>query len=155
MIFYFTYCRHQTNPNQTELSWCLGKYIDWLKFILPSPWRFPGGSVVKNVPANTEDLKVWSLDLEDPLEGEMATHSSILAWEIPWTREPGGPLSIGSQRDGPNWATEHTHISYSRLPVASLCSCFSHPLYVVGFIFYSEIEPSLDLSFLLLLPFCI
>ena len=39
-----------------------------------------------------------SLDLEDPLEKEIATHSSILAWNIPWTEEPGGLQSIGSQR---------------------------------------------------------
>ena len=37
---------------------------------------------------------------EDPLEKEMATHSSVLAWKIPWTEEPGGPQSIGSQRVG-------------------------------------------------------
>jgi len=44
--------------------------------------------------------KTWvqSLNGEDPLEKEMATHSSILAWEIPWTEEPGGLQSMGSQR---------------------------------------------------------
>ena len=41
---------------------------------------------------------VRSLDQEDPLEKEMATHSSILAWEIPWTEEPGGLQSMGSQK---------------------------------------------------------
>ena len=41
-----------------------------------------------------------SLSWEDPLEEEMANHSSILAWEIPWTEEPGGLQSIGSQRVG-------------------------------------------------------
>ena len=40
------------------------------------------------------------LEVEDPLEEEMATHSSILAWRIPWTKEPGGLQSIGSQRIG-------------------------------------------------------
>ena len=40
---------------------------------------------------------IWSLGQEDPLEKEMATHSSILAWEIPWTEEPGGLQSTGSQ----------------------------------------------------------
>ena len=50
---------------------------------------FPGGSVVKNLPANAGDT-VLSLCREDPLEKEMANHSSILAWEIPWTEEPGG-----------------------------------------------------------------
>ena len=44
---------------------------------------------------------------EDPLEEEMATHSSILAWEIPWTEEPGGLQSMGSHRVGHNWVTEH------------------------------------------------
>ena len=50
---------------------------------------FPGGVVVKNPPA-MQDTRVWSLGQEDPLEEEMATHSSILVWEIPWTEEPGG-----------------------------------------------------------------
>ena len=43
-------------------------------------------------------MQVRSLGLEDPLEEEMATHSSILAWEIPWTEEPGGLESIGHKR---------------------------------------------------------
>ena len=43
---------------------------------------------------------VRSLDREDPLEKEMATHSSILAWKIPWTEEPGWLLSMGSKRVG-------------------------------------------------------
>ena len=50
---------------------------------------FPAGSSVKNPPANAGDL-VRSLSWEDPLEKEVATHSSILAWGIPWTEEPGG-----------------------------------------------------------------
>ena len=50
---------------------------------------FPGGAVVENPPANAETW-VQSLDWEDPLEEEMATHSSICAWRIPWTEEPGG-----------------------------------------------------------------
>ena len=45
---------------------------------------------------------------EDPLEEEMATHFNILAWEIPWTEEPGGLQSIGLQRVGHNSATENT-----------------------------------------------
>ena len=58
---------------------------------------FLGGSAVKNLPA-MQEKQVQSLDQEDPLEKEMATHSSILAWGIPWTEEPGGLQSIGSQR---------------------------------------------------------
>ena len=49
---------------------------------------FLGGSVVKNPPAKQE-MQILSLGQEDPLEKEMATYSSILAWEIPWTEEPG------------------------------------------------------------------
>ena len=45
-----------------------------------------------------QETQVLSLDWEDPLEKGMAIHSSILAWTIPWTEEPGGPQSLGSQR---------------------------------------------------------
>ena len=58
---------------------------------------FPGGSVVKNPPAR-QDPWVQSLVREDPLEKKMTTHSSILAWEIPKTEEPGGLQSMVFQR---------------------------------------------------------
>ena len=58
---------------------------------------FPGGSVVKNLP-EVQEMRVRFVGQEDPLEKGMATHSSILAWRIPWTEEPGGLQSIGSQR---------------------------------------------------------
>ena len=51
----------------------------------------------KNLPAMQETW-VWSLGWEDPLEKRMATHSSVLVWRIPWTEEPGGLQSMGSQR---------------------------------------------------------
>ena len=57
---------------------------------------FPSGLVVKNLPA-IQEMQMWSLGQEDPLEKEMTTHSSILAWEIPRTEEPGGPQSMGLQ----------------------------------------------------------
>ena len=57
---------------------------------------FPSGSVVKNSPTMQERW-VQSLGWEDPLQKEIATHYSILAWEIPWAEEPGGPQSTGSQ----------------------------------------------------------
>ena len=57
--------------------------------------------MVKNPPAMQETW-VQSLGWEDPLEKEMATHSSILAWRIPWAEEPGGLQSKGSQRVGHN-----------------------------------------------------
>ena len=56
--------------------------------------------MVKNLPANSEAGGVWSLSWEDPLVKELATHSSILVWRIPWTEETGGLQSMGSQRIG-------------------------------------------------------
>ena len=60
----------------------------------------PGGAVVKNPPAMQEMQEMWvrSLGWEDPLDQEMAIHPSILAWEVPWTEEPGGVQSLGSQK---------------------------------------------------------
>ena len=52
-------------------------------------------------------MKVRSLGWGDPLDEEMATHSSVLAWEVPWTEEPGGLQSTGSQRAGHDLATAH------------------------------------------------
>ena len=60
--------------------------------------------MVKNLPA-AQETRVWSLGQEDPLEKEMATRSSILAWRLSWTEEPGGLQSTGSQRVRHNWAT--------------------------------------------------
>ena len=57
----------------------------------------PDGSVLKNPPVNAGDL-VGSVSLEDPLEKEMATHSGILAWKVPWTEEPGKLQFMGSQK---------------------------------------------------------
>ena len=54
--------------------------------------------VVKNLPADAGDIRDGSLSREDPLEEAMATHSSTLAWEIPWTEEPGRLQSMRSQR---------------------------------------------------------
>ena len=57
-----------------------------------------------------QETQVWSLGWENPLEKEMETHSSIFAWKIPRTEESGGLQSIGSQRVGHDWATEHARI---------------------------------------------
>ena len=62
---------------------------------MPLPMGFPD-QTVKSLPAVRETWD-WSLGWKDPLEKEMATHSSILAWRIPWTEEPGGLQSTGSQ----------------------------------------------------------
>ena len=69
------------------LQWVLTKYAPLV------------AQTVKNLPA-VQKTQVLSLGREDPLEKGMATHSSILAWRIPWTGEPGGLQSMGSQRVG-------------------------------------------------------
>ena len=66
---------------------------------------FPGGSVAKNPPAMQERW-VRSLGQEDPLEQEMANHSNILAWEIPWTEEPGELQSM-DHKESDTTANEH------------------------------------------------
>ena len=72
--------------------------------------------VAKNLPA-MQEMQVRSLGWEDPLEKEMTTHSSILAWEIPWTNETGGLQSRGSQRVGHDLLTRQQDTS---LPAAPL-----------------------------------
>ena len=82
-------------------------------------WRgFPGGTDSKQSACNVRD-PVWSLAWEDPLEKEMATHSSILAWRIPWTEEPGGLQSMGSQRVGHGWVADTNTLYHIELCVHS------------------------------------
>ena len=69
-----------------------------IKCLLWEGWGFPGSSVVKNPPANAEDM--GSIPVLGRFAKEMATHSSILAWESPWTEKPGRLQSMGSQRVG-------------------------------------------------------
>ena len=75
--------------------------MTWLDY----EWGVPGGSDSKESAAIWE-TRVQSLGQEYTLEKGKATHSSILAWRIPWTEEPRGLQFIGSQRVGYNWATE-------------------------------------------------
>ena len=84
---------------QVELFW---KISYWNKFCLLR--SFPGGSGSKES-TSVQETQVSSLGQEDLLEEEMAIHSSILAWRIPWTEKPGGLQSIGSQRVRNNWVT--------------------------------------------------
>ena len=63
--------------------------------------------LVKNLPA-VQETQVQSLGREDPLEKEMATHASILAWKIPWTEEPGGIQSVGWQSDMAEWLNSNS-----------------------------------------------
>ena len=96
--------KEQTVVSQeSESLWSFPRtaYVFW-------SWKFknlvlgiPSGSAVKNLPDSAGDTGSIP-GQEDPLEKEMATHSSILAWDIPWTEEPGGLQSMGSQRVGCN-----------------------------------------------------
>ena len=70
----------------------------------PEDWASLVAQMVKHLPAMWE-TQVRSLGQEDPLEKEMATYSSILAWKIPWMEVPGGLQSMGSKRVGHDWAT--------------------------------------------------
>ena len=69
-------------------------------FITSTTWAFQVAQWIKKSPAmqETQKMRVGYLGEEDPLEEGMESHSSILAWRIPWTEEPGGLQSIGSQR---------------------------------------------------------
>ena len=85
----------------------------WI-FVLLSrrTWFFLNRKGFSKKPLLTSQMQetwVWFLGWQDPLEKGMATHSSILAWRIPGTEEPGGLQSMGLQRVGHNWATKHTH----------------------------------------------
>ena len=77
---------------------------------------------VKNLPA-MQETRVWSLGREDPLEKGMAAHSSILAWRIPWTEEPGRLQPTGSQRVGHDWVTLFTLYN-----IISLVICFIYSI---------------------------
>ena len=100
LILYWNIADYQCCGN----SRCTAKGLSHTHTSIHSPARgFPGGSAVKNLPANAGDLGFipgW----EDPLEKGMATHSSTLAWLSPWTEEPGGLQSLGSQRVRHDWA---------------------------------------------------
>ena len=79
---------------------------------------------VKNLPA-MQETRVWYLGWEDPLEKGIAAHSSILAWRIPWTEEPSGLQSMGSQRVGHDWVTNikawyFSHIVHMIMAILSL-----------------------------------
>ena len=70
--------------------------------------------MAKNMPA-MQEAQVQSLGQEDPLEKEVATHSIILAWRIPWTEEPGGLQSMGSQKVGKECGTSAFYICIEAL----------------------------------------
>ena len=66
-----------------------------------------------------QEMQVWSLDWEDPLEKERATHSSILAWEIPWTEKPGGRATVHGVTKESDVTEQLNNISKSRVGLKS------------------------------------
>ena len=108
----------QTSFPQQCLWWQKNQGPEFFSWLWPSVGRLvglPDSSAGKESTCNAGDRRekekrVQSLGQEDPLGEEMATHSIILAWKIPWTEEPGGLQSMGSQRVGHDWATEPTHM---------------------------------------------
>ena len=101
-----------TNP---EAFWT-PSFSFW--YFIEASLGFPDGSAAKNLPAVQEiqESLVWSLGWEDPLEGGMTTHSSILTWRIPWTEEPGRLRSTGLRvrHDWSDLAHTHTEASLHR-----------------------------------------
>ena len=103
-----------------------------------------------------QELWVQSLDREDPLEKETATHSSILACEIPWTEEPGGLESMRSQRDGHSWEVEHAAGSVQNLLLYWPPIAMNRPvedLKLFCFFFNSLIQSTSSFFFLINLNF--
>ena len=81
--------------------------------------------MVKNLPA-MQEAKVWYLGQEDPLEKKMATHSSILAWRIPRTEQPGRSQFMRSQRAGRNWVTKNNTLNaFASCRISYICFALS------------------------------
>ena len=101
--------------------WSIQSYQWWIYFMKTIAFKiqiwcfknwehtvFPGGSVIKNLPA-MQKMWTWSLGWENSLEKEMATHSSIFAWESPWMEKPGGLQSMGSQKSPTGLANNNSN----------------------------------------------
>ena len=129
------YYREQSSLCYTVGSCCLSV----LDLAMCMCEGFPSGSVVKNLCASEEiqETWVWSLGREDPLEEEMATHSSIHAWKMPWTEEPGGLQSMGSQRvEHTKHTCMHTHVHVS--PTLHLTTTKFDVLYLLLFFLFGR-----------------
>ena len=133
---------HPSEPGQRSLDPSLNQFQQPVRLLklLALHWMSGGPKWLSNLGQGSScHLKVWlpswlsskviylpmqetqvqSLGREDPLEKEMATHSRVLAWRIPWTDEPGGLQSIGSQRAGHDLATkQQQHIEIAINTVA-------------------------------------
>ena len=108
-------------------------WIIYAPFSSPVFQAKPAGGSNDNLPA-IQGTWVRSLGQEDPLEKETATHSSILAWEIPWTEEPGGLQSLGSHKSGTQLSDWHFHFLSCR--VLDLTYKWYHVVFVFLFLIY-------------------
>ena len=91
-------------PSHSRWNWGIEKLSHFSGTIVDIVGTSLVAQRVKRLPGMRETW-VWSLSWENPLEKEMATHSSTLAWRIPWREEPGRLQSMGSQRAGHDWVT--------------------------------------------------
>ena len=104
--------------NRPNINCSSPLFLEWTSLVT---------QMVKNPPV-MQETRIWSLGWKDPLEKRLATHSSIFVWRIPWTEEPGGLQSMGSQKVGHNWATNtftfrlHIHT----LSILHTYTCNSH-----------------------------
>ena len=105
-MIYDLCCIHIVGLTGSSILSCPQVALWFVPFFLSVYQTYVASLVAQKVEnlASTKETWVRSLGLEDPLEKGMATHSSILAWRIPWTEEPGGLQSMASQRVGPNWS---------------------------------------------------
>ena len=134
-------------PTKDGRAWWAANYgvtqsRTWLKWLSSSSpissylivvnnflWALLMAQWVKNLPVMQETQEIWvpSLGQEDPLEEDMTTHSSILAWRIPWTEKPGGLQSMALQRVRHDWGTKFTHTSWHVLKKKKLKTFCSDP----------------------------
>ena len=136
-------------PNLNVFSNNLWVHMNWISHSIFSFWASLVAQMVNNPPAMLETW-VQSLSWEDPLEEGMATHSSILAWRIPWTEEPGELQSMGLQRVGHNWVTKHTHthtFSLLRTILTILDPLFLHIHFRISLLYYTKSLLGIGLKF--------
>ena len=89
------------------------KYFGWVEEFEYTLWKRLVAQMIKCL-STIQETWVQSLGWDDPLEKEMAIHSSTIAWKFPWTEEPGRIQSMGSQRVGHDWATSLSLSLYGR-----------------------------------------
>ena len=121
----------QTLVNTSSVSRLVRACVSWKDITLSSPWASLVAQTVKRLP-EVQETRVWSLGWEDPLEKEMATHSSTLAWKIPWTEESGRLQSMGSQSQ--TWLSGLSFKSQAPLPA-------THKFPLTSFLFQCCYQP--------------